>query len=133
MAVGSRSNGLAGLLDQGKVALSLLVAALVWWLVAASGLVSPDLFPTPLAVWHAAVELYDDGLLFSDFRASLGRAAVGFAIGASLGGATGLLTSRTRFFRLALNPILSLCRPIPAIAIVPVAIVWFGIGDGSKY
>ena len=133
MAASGRSRGGAFWLDQGKVALSLLVAVLVWWAVAASGFVSPDLFPTPGAVWTAAVELYDDGLLFSDFLASLRRAAVGFFIGATLGVATGLLTSRTRFFRLALNPILSLCRPIPAIAIVPVAIVWFGIGDGSKY
>ena len=133
MAASGRSRGGAFWLDQGKVALSLLVAVLVWWAVAASGFVSPDLFPTPGAVWTAAVELYDDGLLFSDFLASLRRAAVGFFIGATLGVATGLLTSRTRVFRLALNPILSLCRPIPAIAIVPVAIVWFGIGDGSKY
>lgn len=134
MASASRSRpGLLRLLDQGKVALSLLVAVLIWWAVAASGIVSPDLFPTPIAVWHAAVELYDDGLLFSDLCASLGRAAIGFAIGASMGVIIGLLTSRTRIFRFALNPILSLCRPIPAIAIVPVAIVWFGIGDGSKY
>lgn len=132
--MGPRSrSGTAQLMDHGKVALSLAVAALVWWAVAASGLVSPDLFPTPAAVWHAAVELHRDGLLLTDLKASLGRAAVGFAIGSTLGVATGLLTSRTRFFRFALNPILSLCRPIPAIAIVPVAIVWFGIGDSSKY
>lgn len=121
------------LLDHAKVALSLVFAALVWWGVAASGLVSPDLFPTPVAVWHAAIELYHDGLLVEDAKASLGRAAVGFTIGATLGVGTGLLTARTRLFRIALNPILSLCRPIPAIAIVPVAIVWFGIGDSSKY
>ena len=134
MASASRSQPkFVWMLDQGKIALSLLAAVLVWWAVAASGIVSPDLFPTPWAVWQAAVELYDDGLLFSDLRASLGRAAVGFVIGATLGVTIGLLTSRTRLFRLALNPILSLCRPIPAIAIVPVAIVWFGIGDGSKY
>lgn len=121
------------LLDNAKVALSLVFAGLVWWAVAASGIVSPDLFPTPLAVWHAMLELHRDGLLVEDAKASLGRAAVGFTIGATLGVGTGLLTSRTRLFRLALNPILSLCRPIPAIAIVPVAIVWFGIGDSSKY
>lgn len=121
------------LMDNAKVALSLGVALLVWWAVSLSGAVSPDLFPPPQAVWFAAIELYQDGLLFEDLRASLGRAAVGFTIGATLGVGLGLLTSRTRFFRLALNPVLSLCRPIPAIAIVPVAIVWFGIGDASKY
>lgn len=121
------------LLNHAKVAVSVVFAGLVWWAIAASGIVSPDLFPTPIAVWHAAVELYHDGVLVTDLQASLGRAAVGFVLGATLGVGTGLLTARTKLFRFALNPILSLCRPIPAIAIVPVAIVWFGIGDSSKY
>lgn len=127
------SRGLKALLDQGRIVLSLVAVGLVWWAVAASGMVSQELFPTPLAVWHAAIELYQDGLLISDLKASLGRAIVGFCIGTTLGVTVGLLTSRIRAFRFALNPILTLCRPIPAIAIVPVAIVWFGIADGSKY
>lgn len=127
------SRGLKALLDHGRIALSLVAVGLVWWAVAASGMVSEELFPTPLAVWHAAIELYQDGLLIADLKASLGRAIVGFCIGTTLGVAVGLLTSRIRAFRFALNPILTLCRPIPAIAIVPVAIVWFGIADGSKY
>jgi len=85
------------------------------------------------AASHAAVELHDEGALVSDLQASIGRALVGFVIGSVLGVLTGLLTARTRFARLALNPVLTLCRPIPAIAMVPVAIVWFGIGDTSKY
>jgi len=44
-----------------------------------------------------------------------------------------LLTGRVALFRALLNPFLTLLRPIPAIALVPVAIVWFGIGEGSKY
>ena len=116
-----------------NVALSLGGVTAVWWLVAASGLISQELFPTPRAVFVAALELHDDGILFSDLAVSLGRAAVGFLIGASLGIAVGLLTARTRFFGHALGPFLNLLRPIPAIALVPVAIVWFGIGEGSKY
>ena len=61
------------------------------------------------------------------------RAAVGFSIGASLGIALGLLTARVKIVSIALEPFLNLLRPIPAIALVPVAIVWFGIGEGSKY
>jgi NitT/TauT family transport system permease protein len=118
---------------QAKLLLSLIGAILVWWAIAASGVVSTDLFPTPPLVWYAAVELYHEGVLITDLQASLGRALVGFVIGSVLGVATGLLTARTRLMRLVLNPVLTLCRPIPAIAIVPVAIVWFGIGDTSKY
>ncbi len=116
-----------------KTALSLLGVLLVWWGVSALGVVNPELFPSPYAVLVAGAELYQEGLLYSDLKVSLGRAAVGFAIGASLGVVTGLLTSRTRVFNWALNPLLTLLRPIPAIALVPVAIVWFGIGEGSKY
>jgi NitT/TauT family transport system permease protein len=105
----------------------------VWWLIAASGLVNPDLFPAPDAVWLAAVDLYQEGILLSDMGTSLTRAAIGFLIGASGGVLVGLLTARTRVIGFALNPLLTLLRPIPAIALVPLAIVWFGIGEGSKY
>jgi NitT/TauT family transport system permease protein len=113
--------------------LSLLGVIAVWWAVAASGWINAELFPTPYAVWQAAVELYHEGLLLSDLRISLARAAVGFGIGSTFGVAVGLLTARTRLFGLALNPFLSLLRPIPAIALVPLAIVWFGIGEPSKF
>ena len=116
-----------------RALLSLAGVVAVWWAVAASGIVNPELFPTPYAVWLAAVELYREGLLMSDLRVSLLRAAVGFSIGATLGVVVGLLTARTRVFGFALNPFLSLLRPIPAIALVPLAIVWFGIGEPSKF
>jgi NitT/TauT family transport system permease protein len=116
---------------RGLLSFALVIA--VWWLaVAVSG--APDtILPSPRDVLLAAIEMGANGTLWSDFLASLLRAAIGFAIGTSLGVATGLLTGRTRLFRLLLNPFLTVMRPIPAIALVPVAIVWFGIGEGSKY
>ncbi|MGE0803369.1 MAG: ABC transporter permease [Lautropia sp.] len=121
------------LIEPAKVIVSLAGVVGVWWLFAASGIVSADLFPPPPAVWAAALEMYDSGTLWLDLSASLKRAIVGFCIGSIVGIIVGLLTSRTRFFRFALNPFLTLARPIPVIALVPVAIVWFGIGDESKY
>ena len=105
----------------------------IWWLFANSGVVSQDLFPTPFQVYQAAIELYDDGVLIKDLKISLSRAAIGFCIGASLGVLVGLLTARVQIVAAALEPFLNLLRPIPAIALVPIAIVWFGIGEGSKY
>lgn len=116
-----------------NTAVSLGVVILIWWAVGALGLTNTALFPTPREVLEAGLELWRDGLVLSDLRTSLTRAAVGFCIGASLGVITGLLTARTRIFRLALNPFLTFLRPVPAIALVPVAIVWFGIGEPSKY
>ena len=112
---------------------SIAGVTVVWALVASSGLVNQELFPTPAMVWLAAVELYDEGLLRSDLLTSLGRAAIGFSLGASLGVVLGVLTARTRVIGYSLNPLLTLLRPIPAIALVPLAIVWFGIGESSKY
>ncbi|WEX10699.1 ABC transporter permease [Chelativorans sp. AA-79] len=79
------------------------------------------------------MRLYQDGVLLSDLSVSLTRAGVGFLVGATLGILLGLLTARIQLFRVALYPLFTLLRPIPAIALVPVAIVWFGIGEQSKY
>jgi len=116
-----------------KSASSLVIVLLVWAAVSALHLFPEGIFPSPLGVWESAVDLYNEGLLFSDLKDSLGRAVIGFLIGSSLGVAVGLVTGRTQFFRSLLNPFLTILRPIPAIALVPVAIVWFGIGEGSKY
>lgn len=121
------------LMEPTKVLVSLAGVVCVWWLFAASGVVPADLFPPPPAVWSAAVEMYNSGTIWLDLSASLKRAIIGFSVGSVVGISVGLLTSQTRFFRFALNPFLTLARPIPVIALVPVAIVWFGIGDESKY
>ena len=121
------------IIDAGRVTISLLGVVAAWWAFAVSGTISQDLFPTPGMVWTAAVELYDDGVLISDLKISITRAAIGFTIGSTTGILIGLLTARVTLFSYALGPFLTLLRPIPAIALVPIAIVWFGIGEGSKY
>ncbi len=105
----------------------------IWSAVSLAGLVNEALFPAPWTVVSAFIEMTRQGVLWEDLRVSLGRAAIGFFIGAGLGVAAGLATGRTQLFRMLLGPFLSLMRPIPAIALVPVAIVWFGIGEESKY
>lgn len=116
-----------------KIALSLAGVVAVWQAISLANLVNPVLFPSPYNVWLASVDLAQRGILVSDLIVSVGRAVVGFLIGATLGVVIGVLTSRTRLFHIILNPLFTILRPIPAIALVPVAIVWFGIGDGSKY
>ena len=116
-----------------RTASSLALVLAFWWIVTAQGWANPTFLPSPKEVWEAAVELADSGLLWSDLRVSLQRAAVGFLIGSVGGIVAGLLTARTRVINWALGPLLTLLRPVPAIALVPLAIVWFGIGEPSKY
>jgi ABC-type nitrate/sulfonate/bicarbonate transport system permease component len=116
-----------------QVVVSLGAVLLVWGLIAASGMVNTNFVPSPSMVLSAAIELHTEGLLSSDLAISLRRAALGFVLGSTLGVGLGLLTSRLRPVGYALHPILNVLRPIPAIALAPLAIVWFGIGEPSKY
>ena len=103
----------------GQLLISLSGVVAIWWIFSISGFVSQSLFPTPPQVLAAAIELYRDGVLISDLKISLTRAAIGFLIGSTLGVLIGLLTARVRLVSIALEPFLTLLRPIPAIALVP--------------
>lgn len=93
----------------------------------------PRLIPGPAAVVRAAVAMAQSGELVSDIARSLARVAVGFAIGAVLAVAVAMLTGRSQWFADTLGSIVQLFRPIPVIAFVPFAIIWFGLGESSKY
>lgn len=116
-----------------KTFASLAIVVAIWALVSGFEIVNPALFPPPKAVWDAFISMVGGGVFWSDLKVSLGRAFTGFAIGAILGVVLGLLTGQTKLFSFLLNPLFTVLRPIPAIALVPVAIVWFGIGESSKY
>lgn len=123
----------AALLPAIRTGLSLLGVLAAWQAVTMSGTINTELFPTPQMVALAAVDLYQEGLLGADLVVSLRRALVGFLVGASLGVTVGLFTARLRMIGYALHPFFNVLRPIPAIAVAPIAIVWFGIGEPSKY
>ena len=116
-----------------KPLLSIAFVVAVWQFAHASGLTNKNLFPGPWDVAQASVKLFFDGVMMTDLRTSVSRAAVGFSLGASLGIIAGILTARINVVRLAIYPFFNILRPIPAIALVPIAIVWFGIGEESKY
>lgn len=120
-------------LGAAKPLVSILFVLVVWQMAHAFGLTNRNLFPGPFDVATAAIKLYQDGVLLKDLRTSLSRAAVGFGFGATLGILAGILTARVAVVRLLVYPFFNILRPIPAIALVPIAIVWFGIGEQSKY
>lgn len=113
--------------------ISIVFVLTVWQVAHVTGLTNSNLFPGPFDVARASVKMFNDGVLLKDLKVSVTRAAVGFGIGASLGVLIGILTARVFLVRLAIYPFFNIMRPIPAIALVPIAIVWFGIGEESKY
>ncbi|EEG09413.1 ABC transporter permease [Pseudogulbenkiania ferrooxidans] len=106
-----------------------VVVLLVWEACARTGLVSPIVLPAPSAVAAKWWEALLSGELVHDSIASLYRVVVGFVAGAALALPLGLtMGSSPRLYGL-FNPMLQLLRPIPPIAYIPLAILWFGLGN----
>lgn len=112
--------------------LSLIAVVLGWDAAVRLEFFSDRLLPAPATVVHAAAEMYSDGTLFADATASFRRALQGFVVGSVIAVVVGTLTGRSRVARGLLEPVIQIVRPIPAIALVPLAILWFGIGEESK-
>lgn len=89
--------------------------------------------PKPSDVLQTFIELYQSGLLFKHLVPSLSRLAVGAAIGASVGISVGVLIGLFSYIRSGLVPLVAAVFPIPKIALLPLFVIWFGIGEGSKY
>lgn len=111
--------------------LSVALVILVWQAVSAA-FFPPVLFPTPVMVARALVEELTTGRLVGDVLASLGRIFTGFAIGCTLGAGTGLLMGFIPFARRFLDPWIQFGRFVPSISLLSPALIWFGIGEGSK-
>lgn len=125
--------GMALLLRYGlAVAVSLSLFVAVWQLVVVAEFFPAILLPSPNQVLTAGTELSKDGTLLADILASLRRATLGFGIGSGIAIALGAFTGRSRFASGLLEPMLRFLAPVPAIAIVPLAILWFGVGESSK-
>lgn len=105
----------------------------IWELVSRSGLFNISLFPPPSVVSRTFVTMLLSGELVSDVLISLQRVIVGFVIGSAIGVLLGVLTGRVRLLAKTIGQLIQLFRPIPVIAFVPLAIVWFGLGEPSKY
>src|SRR5271166_4854123 len=113
--------------------LSVALALLLWEIVARARLVDPVLFPPPTRVLAALFAMTASGELWRDMQASYVRVFVGLFAGAFLGIATGLITGRVSAISDAVTPLIQIFRPLPPVAIIPLIIVWLGIGEGAKF
>ena len=109
------------------ILIALLIA--LWWVV----VVQTDslIFPTPWQVVTGTLELAEDGTLWEHIGASLFRVGTGFLIAVIVAVPTGLWMGRVDGVYRTLNPLFQILRPISPIAWIPLAILWFGVGDVS--
>lgn len=109
------------------IIIPLLLAA--WELAVRGGWLNGDLVPPPSAVLRALRDLAASGMLWEDIGASIQRVTIGFGIASTVGIASGLLLGRVRWLAFYILPLVDLVRPISVIAWIPLAILWFGLGD----
>lgn len=102
---------------------------LVWDVLARFSGWSRQVFPGPVVVMVSMGELLADGTLVKHTVASLFRVTVGFYLAAILGIPAGIALGMTKTVRSLINPLIQFLRPISPLAWIPLAMLWFGIGD----
>ena len=111
---------------------SILCLLVIWELICQSGIVSSLFLPAPTAIISALLQMIADGEIGVSLAASLYRILAGFFIGSLVGLAVGLVTGTSALMDKIGTPIVNAIYPIPKIALLPLFILWLGIGELSK-
>ncbi len=111
---------------------SILCLLAIWELICQSGVVSSLFLPAPSAIINALLEMIADGEIGVSLAASLYRILAGFFVGSLIGLAVGLVTGTSALMDKIGTPIVNAIYPIPKIALLPLFILWLGIGELSK-
>jgi NitT/TauT family transport system permease protein len=106
----------------------LLILVLVVWQLAPL----PEYVLSPLEIGRHFVQALGSAELYENIRASLGRSLPGFVLGSMAGALLGLAAGTARWLDRMLSPAVFLTYPVPKIVMLPIFMIWFGIGDLSK-
>jgi sulfonate transport system permease protein len=109
-----------------------LTIILAWEALSRAGFIAANVLPAPSAVAAAFWKLLLSGELLRNIWVSSWRALAGFAIGGSIGFALGLANGLSRLSRDMTDTTLQMVRNIPHLALIPLVILWFGIGEEAK-
>jgi taurine transport system permease protein len=116
-------------------ALGLLVFLGGWELLVRLEVIDPFFLPAPSSVIARMIQLASgpQAVLWHDIRMSASRVLTGFALSALVGVPMGLVMGMSPLVRAALNPIVSIIRPLPALSWIPLSMLWLGIDEQQKY
>jgi sulfonate transport system permease protein len=104
----------------------------LWWLLTGTGVIGPTTLSSPSVTWSTMITLFAHQNLLGDIGISLARAAVGLAIGGTIGLLLGIVTGLWRLGEELLDSSLQMLRMVPFPAVIFLFIVWFGIGETAK-
>jgi sulfonate transport system permease protein len=115
--------------------LSWLIPALlvvIWEAAARIGVITPQVLPAPSSVLGTALDLARNGELFVHLGVSLLRAVAGFIIGGTIGLALGIMVGFSPLAQAIFDRSIQMVRAVPFLAMLPLVIVWFGVGEVAK-
>ncbi|MBV4419443.1 ABC transporter permease [Clostridium tyrobutyricum] len=105
---------------------------IIWQILFKTGIVNPILLPGPERIWNSFINLIKTGTLYKNIGMSILRVIEGFLLAAASGIVIGIFVGLSKHFDRITNIVIQVIRPIPPIAWIPLAILWFGIGENSK-
>nr|CEL15778.1 Alkanesulfonates transport system permease protein [Kibdelosporangium sp. MJ126-NF4] len=112
--------------------ISPLAILILWQLASSTGILPPDKLSSPWTVLQSAVELIRTGELGEAFVVSLRRVAVGFVLGAVIGLVLGAAAGLSKWGEALVDPPVQMLRTLPFLGLIPLFILWFGIGEEPK-
>lgn len=112
--------------------LSPLAVLVAWQAGSAWGLIDPAILPAPQTIAQAGIELISNGQLGQALRVSGIRATEGLVLGGVIGVALGALVGLSRWADATVDPTLQMIRALPHLGLIPLFILWFGIGELPK-
>lgn len=110
-----------------------LGTVLLLWHLSVGTLFNPVLVASPAATFSKMAHMLESGELARHVAVSLQRVLIGYVVGCAIGIVAGTLIGRSAIISELTDPLLELVRPISPVAVVPLAMLWFGIGETSKY
>lgn len=112
--------------------IAVIAAFLLLWKFAADNWIEPLFAAGPSETWTAFRGFFTEGLFWEDLIVTTREAVLGWAIGATLGMLAGLILGRWQLAAKGFGPMLTFLNALPKIALAPIFILWFGIGEASK-
>lgn len=116
-----------------KKGIFLSVGLIVWQILVSVGMINDYMFPAPIDLGRSFYALLVSGELAVDILSSVKRVCVGFALATVAGVSLGVLAGYSKKVSELLTPFFEFLRPIPPIAWIPIAILWFGFGDAPAF
>nr|WP_246585158.1 ABC transporter permease [[Mycobacterium] fortunisiensis] len=115
-----------------SLAIGPLALVAIWIVASQLGILDPRTLPPPLDIARTVGAMWSDGRLPTNILASLKLASISLAIGVALGLALALISGLSRIGEAVVDGPIQVKRAVPTLAIIPLAIIWFGIGDTMK-